>query len=438
MIRLSLRWRLSLALAAVLMLLVALDVALTLRGAGRRIDPEIANATALTSEILREAGRGVKPGPDLEQRLAKLAASLDRLRHVRVTYRPEGGGAAARAEPLRPEPPRWFVALVHPRATSSTIPVEVEGRRVGAFVVSGDPADEIGELWDALVTLTFDGAASAALGLVIVYFVVRAALAPLERLNIGLAALGRRDYGARLPEQAAPEFKPLLSRFNALGASLAAAERENRLLRARLVSIEDEERKEIARELHDEIGPYLFAARAQASAARRAAPDGPAADAVDAVIETIDALQATNRRILDRLRPMALEELGLPAALQALGRFFERNRPNFRVSVGVCDLPALPSGLEAAIYRIAQEALTNTARHAEADAAEVALVRDRGALALTVTDNGRGLDPAKPGGRGLIGMRERVAAYGGALTLTNARPHGLSLTASFPLDDAGV
>jgi len=434
MIRLSLRWRLSLALAAVLTLLLALDVALTLRGAGRRIDPEVANATALTSEILREAARGVQSGPDLDRRLAKLAASLDRLRHVRVTYRPEGG-AVARA-PLRNEPPAWFVSLVHPRASSATIPVEIAGVEVGAFVVAGDPADEIGELWDSLVTLTLDGAASAALGLGIVYFVVRAALAPLERLNAGLAALGRRDYHARLPEQAAPEFQPLLARFNSLGDSLAQAERENRQLRARLVSIQDEERKEIGRELHDEIGPHLFAARAQAGAARRAAPAAAAAQAIDAVIETIDALQATNRRILDRLRPAALEELGLPAALQGLGRFFERNRPDFRVTVRAGELPALPPGLEAAVYRIAQEALTNTARHAEADAAEVALVLEAGVLGLTVVDNGRGLDPAKPSGRGLIGMRERVAAYGGELTLTRADPQGLAVRAVFPLENA--
>jgi two-component system sensor histidine kinase UhpB len=407
---------------------------LTLRGAGRRIDPEVANATALTSQILREAASGVRPGPDVDKRLADLAASFDRLRHVRVIYRPRAGPAIL--APRRPESPAWFVALVRPRATSVTIPVEVEGAEAGAFVVEGDPADEIGELWESLVTLTLDGAASAGLGLAIVYFVVRAALAPLERLNAGLAALGRRDYGARLPERAAPEFLPLLTRFNALGDSLEQAERENRQLRARLVSIQDEERKEIGRELHDEIGPHLFAARAQAGAAQRAAPAGAAARAIDAVIETIDALQATNRRILDRLRPAALEELGLAAALRGLGRFFERNRPDFRVTVQACDLPALSPGLETAVYRVAQEALTNAARHSEADAAEVVLSLENGELALTVADDGRGLDPTKPGGRGLIGMRERVAAYGGALTLTRADPQGTVVRAMFPFDDA--
>ena len=268
----------------------------------------------------------------------------------------------------------------------------------------------------------------------IVYFVVRATLAPLERLNAGLAALagtitmrGCRSGRRRSCSRCSPASTPWDCRCS-------GAERENRLLRARMVSIQDEERKEIGRELHDEIGPYLFAARAQAGAARRAAPGDGAA--LDAVIETIDALQSTNRRILDRLRPAALEELGLAAALQSLGRFFERNRANLQVSVETGELPALSPGLEAALYRIAQEALTNIVRHAEADAAQVTLACEGGALVLSVADDGRGFEPAQAGGQGLIGMRERVAAYGGALTLAPAQPHGLTLRAVFPLEGA--
>ena len=429
MAALSLRHRLSLAFAAVLALLIALDIALTVLGAGRRIDPEVANATALTSGALRAAVEGVAAGPDLDQRLAGLAASFDRLRHVRVSYRPEGALVVTSA-PTRPRPPAWFVALVRPRAISQTVAATVQGRSVGAFVVEGDPDDEIGELWDSLVTLTLDGAASAALGFAVVYLVAGFALAPLERLNAGLAALGRREYAARLPEQAAPEFAPLLARFNALGASLEAAERDNRLLRARLVSIQDEERKEIGRELHDEIGPYLFAARAQAGAARGAAPK----PALDALIETLDALQAVNRRILDRLRPVALEELGLAAALDALGRFFERNSSALQISVHCAEIPPLSPGMEAALYRIAQEALTNIARHAQAHLVGITLGAQLGALTLSVVDDGCGIDPSRPPGRGLIGMRERVAAHGGALTLTPAQPSGLSLRAVFPLE----
>ena len=431
--RLSLRWRLNLTFAAVLALLLALDLALTVLGAGRRIDPEVANATALTGEILRDAVKGLSPDPDVATRLTDLAANLDRLRHVRVRFLAVGAPPRAPAE-TRPAPPAWFVALVHPRRTQETIEAHADGRLIGAFVVEGDPDDEIGELWDSLVTLALDGGASAALGFAVVYLVVNASLRPLDRLSFGLAALERRDYGARLEGAATPEIAPLLARFNALGASLSEAEAENRALRARLVSIQDEERKEIGRELHDEIGPHLFAARAQAGAARRVAADGPAAAPLDALIELIDSLQTTNRRILDRLRPAALEELGLEAALAALGRFFERNQPELRVEVEAVAPPGLSEGLEAALYRIAQEALTNAARHGRPGHVRIALAEEAGTLALTVEDDGRGLHPATPQGRGLLGIRERVAAYGGALTLSPAAPHGLRVRATFPFE----
>jgi len=374
---------------------------------------------------MSEAVQNVKPGADAPARLAALAASLDRLRHVRVAYAAPGADFAR--APSRRGPPAVFVALVAPRAVSATIPVEIAGQPAGAFRIEGDPAGELQELWDSLVTLALDGAASAALGFAIVYLATGRALAPLGRLNAGLAALGRRDYDARLAGGAAPELAPLLERFNALGDSLSRAEQENRALRARLVSIQDEERKEIARELHDEIGPHLFAARAQAGAARTAAP----APHLDGLVETLDALQAVNRRILDRLRPAALEELGLGPALAALGRFFERHPGTLRVSVEVGPLPPLDAGLETALYRIAQEALTNVARHAGAAEARVTL-RAEADVVLRIADDGRGLDPRTPPGRGQIGMRERAAAYGGALALRANAPRGLVVEASFP------
>jgi len=153
---------------------------------------------------------------------------------------------------------------------------------------------------------------------------------------------------------------------------------------------------------------------------------------VDAVIESLDALQATNRRLLDQLRPAALEELGLVVALEALGRLLERSRPELSVVVESDALPALAPELEAALYRIAQEALTNAARHAAATQARVTLKAGDGRLTLTIADDGRGLDPARPAGRGLIGMRERAAAYGGALTLQAGGP-GLVVRAEFAL-----
>ena len=418
--RLSLRLRLNLAFAALLALGLLADVVSTVRGAGKRIEPEIANSTALSSEIVRGALRGLHDGPDAEPALRALAASLDKLRHVSVTFESAvtpGSTKDVVGADDKPQPPDWFVALIHPETTVQRIDATVDGRILGAFVVAGDPNDEISELWDGVVDLALDGGAAAAIGFVLLYFVVRVGLKPLENLDAGLKALSAGDYRVRLAANEAPEFAELLSRFNALGESLLAAENENQTLRARLISIQDDERKEIARELHDEIGPHLFAARAQAQLARDSLPKGTdkAAKAVTTVIASIDALQDANRRILSWLRPAALAQSGLAESFDALRRFWEQARPDMKVEFDLPDqIPSLAPAFQAALYRIAQEALTNAARHGNGDAVFVALtIHENRDLALSIRDNGEGFDPAKrPFGLGLLGISERAAAYG--------------------------
>jgi two-component system, NarL family, sensor histidine kinase UhpB len=198
---------------------------------------------------------------------------------------------------LKQPPPGWFVNIIHPARREDRIDAVVDGRRHGAFIVAADPEDEIAELWDSIADLAIDGSCAAILGFVILFFVVRSASAPLHSLSQALSSLSDGDYRARLTDDVPFEFRKLVAGFNGLGASLQAAQVENQTLRARLVSIQDEERRELARELHDEVGPHLFAARAHADAARRTASSGPDSpgDNIDAIVESIDAIQEINR-----------------------------------------------------------------------------------------------------------------------------------------------
>ena len=438
--RISLRLRLNLAFAALLGLGLFADVIVTIRGAGKRVEPEITSSTVLTGDIIRGALRGLHDGPELESTLDALAISLDKLRHVHVTFTsavPTGLMKEVAAEDDKRRPPDWFVALIHPRPMSQRIEAVVNGRDIGAFVVAGDPNDEISELWDGVVDLALDGGVAAAIGFVLLYFVVRGGLKPLENLDAGLKALSAGNYRVKLEPGEPPEFAELLSRFNALGDSLLAAEDENQRLRARLVSIQDDERKEIARELHDEIGPHLFAARAQAQLAQQSLPKGAkkASIAVETVMTSIDALQEANRRILGWLRPAALDQYGLAELFDALRRFWAQARPDMKVVLDLpSEMPSLAPAFQAALYRIAQEALTNAARHGNGDAVRVASnIHENRDLTLSVRDNGEGFDPSKRAfGLGLLGIGERVAAYAGKLDLLPVDPHGLEVRATFP------
>ena len=252
-------------------------------------------------------------------------------------------------------------------------------------------------------------------------------------------------YNVRVTPGGAPELAAICSKLNHLAAPLGDAVEDKRRLAERAVSLQDVERKEIARELHDEFGPYLFSLRAHASALAKLA-DGraPSAEAVrkhgSAMMEQINALQQFNRRVLERLRPVGLAELGLRQALEALSRLWREAHPDVAIETTIS--PALgPTGETAdlTIYRIEQEALTNVFRHAGASSVNVVIEPaeqprhgGRACARARISDNGRGMEPEQKLGFGLVGMRERILALGGTLKLASSEA-GVTVEALVPM-----
>ena len=276
---------------------------------------------------------------------------------------------------------------------------------------------------------------------------IAAALAfPKDRLH-------RRDFRlAKLDVTvwfASPELAAICVKLNHLTAALGAALDDKRRLAERVVSLQDVERKEIARELHDEFGPFLFALRAHASSLSRIADVAePDLDAVRmrgaAILEQVDALQRSNRRVLEKLRPAGLTELGLRDALGALLRLWSESHPGVVVETAIS--PALGETGETAdltIYRTIQEALTNVFRHSGATRVDVSVEPaglpagppggERCGALVRVRDNGIGLRPDHRLGLGLTGMRERILALGGSLTIASGE-NGVTVEAVVPVD----
>jgi two-component system sensor histidine kinase UhpB len=313
----------------------------------------------------------------------------------------------------------------------------------GAILISPNPADEIAEIWQEIVWLTIGGAGIAVAAFGLVSLAVSRTLRPVATLADGLLRLERGEHAMRVPADGSPEFVVIAERINALAATLQQLDEENRRLVRRMIHVQDEERKDIARDLHDEIGPFLFTVRAGVGAlARRAAAPGaePARLAEDCarIDAQIAALQQVNRRILGRLRPAALEEMGLADALAALAQGWREANPGVAIALSLDGASGdLEEGMALTAYRIVQEGLANALRHSGADHVEVSVARAKGALHIVVRDNGAGLNatrsPSTSGGLGLRGMSERVGALGGALTLTNDPQGGTRLAALLPL-----
>jgi signal transduction histidine kinase len=232
----------------------------------------------------------------------------------------------------------------------------------------------------------------------------------------------------------------LLWAFAASAATAVATAKsvEAGRLRAALESAE-EERRRWARELHDETLQALGGLKILlAGAARSDDPErlrSAASLAVVHVSQEIDNLRA----IIAELRPASLDTLGLQPALETLAqRLGGAEGLEVEADVAVDGEGRLSAELETAIYRVAQEALTNVAKHAGAHRVQVTARREQGAVLLTITDDGGGFDAATPStGFGLVGMRERVALVGGELELETSAS-GTILRARFPVASAGL
>jgi two-component system sensor histidine kinase UhpB len=256
---------------------------------------------------------------------------------------------------------------------------------------------------------------------------VRHAFAPLRRLTRLMRMVDPLAPGTRLQaDRAAREVRELADAFNDM---LERLENERRESARRAVRAQEDERRRLARELHDELGQSLTAVLLQIDQAIRTPAPTHLEEAREGVRRSLDDV----RRIARDLRPDLLVELGLRSALSALATRLTRH-------CGVVvdrrldpDLPALGDDAEVVLYRVAQEALTNVARHADAQRVTIELAHVDGAVTLTVDDDGSGV-PAHVGheARGITGMRERALLVHGRLRVGRGPSHGTRVRLEIP------
>ena len=318
--------------------------------------------------------------------------------------------------------PRWFVDLLTIPDVSAASPVVINDKRVGDIVFRPDLSADLFEKWVGFLALTGLVAVLTGLTGIIAYVFAGSALRPLQNLGEGLTRMRRGDYAKPIPVGGPPEIRQSCEEANALAATLAQLSQDNRDLLHRLVSLQDDERRDLARELHDELGPLLFSIRAGTVALIEAMPpSGHLGNSAQDVLQSVEALQQTNRRILDRLRPLYIEELGLDTSVQTLLRNFRRQAPHIGLTATIDpDLNGVEGPLAQTVYRVIQEALTNVLRHAKANNAHVEAAIAGDALAVEVSDDGGGFPADNVFGRGLTGMHERVRALSGSLSLLRA------------------
>jgi PAS domain S-box-containing protein len=235
-----------------------------------------------------------------------------------------------------------------------------------------------------------------------------------------------------------------LSAIKRTEQELRASSEQLRHLAARLLSVREEERTRIAREIHDELGQSLTAVKIDLFWLARHLPqqNGEMLEKIRSTLQLADTLIQSVRRISTELRPGILD-LGLVAALEWQAQEFQ-TRTGIRCKLRLSAREVVAPDVSTALFRMFQEALTNVARHAGATRTDVVLQKQQGGLALLVRDNGRGfdqVDPAVSKSLGLLGMRERAVSLGGRVNISSVPGKGTSVTAWIPLqslDESGV
>ncbi|MFL5313033.1 MAG: histidine kinase [Myxococcales bacterium] len=263
-------------------------------------------------------------------------------------------------------------------------------------------------------------------------WLLRRAVAPLERLAQRMETVDLLHRGQRLEVRRSDEIGRVVSSFNRM---LDRLEHERHESARRVLAAQEAERIGIARDLHDEVGQVLTGVLLQLNVIAETASEHR--DEIDEAKQAVRSALDEVRRISSELRPEMLEHLGLVSALTELSRSFQRGsgvevERSFEPS-----LPTLSDDTELAVYRIAQESLTNIARHAQARHVRIGLESGPGRVVLRVVDDGRGFSGVPEENGGLRSMRERSLLVGGALAIKQAAGGGVEVRLEVPATPAG-
>ncbi len=458
---LDLKWSLTLRVVTVALLCFVIAAAITLVGTYRdvrRANENLADVVArqLDLQLFRIDSNLDVPArfPDWEPVASQLQIAGQCIRYVKA----DGSVGRSRCIAYNSyvgSPPAWFSFLcgwlVAPPA-DVTRPLAYRGKSHGSLVVTTEKAVVLAAIWKDVSGLL--GLTALVIGAICLlqFVAIARALRPTKEILSGLDKLARGDLSCRLPSFRLVELQRISEVFNRLAENLEQTTRERTALAAKLVDNQEQERRHLARELHDELAQNLsaitaIAASIKATAASKCAVLLPEATKLaDASMAIMRSLHTTLRT----LRPPEIDDLGLAASLSALAMEHERRADGeLKISLEIDgDLQALSPTAASHVYRIVQEGLTNIAKHAGAtqvrlalgigaDKGEAAALREPYAgpwLDLVIEDNGRGapLDHKESSGLGLVGVRERVMALGGHLEAGSGAQRGFKLHTRIP------
>jgi two-component system sensor histidine kinase UhpB len=443
----TLRLKINLIVGALTVLFMAAVIGLQLRSTRESVHEEVVAANRVASQLLnRTVWRYAAQGTPA---LLAFLQGIGRVRSNEIMLLDAEGRELYRSPPSsykagRDAPP-WFESLIAPPQATQSIAFP-DGR----LVVQSNASRAVLDAWDELAWLGGGALATLLLINLLVFWLVGRSVRPLGQIAGALGELERGRFDVALPPLPGREAATIGAAFNRMVTQVRAnLEVERRALRAETQLSDsreltrwidghlEQERRLIARELHDELGQSVTAMRSIAMSIAQRTGDAETERAARLIAEESSRLYDAMHGMIPRLTPLVLDNFGLADALHDLAERTRQSQPGLGVDLRI-DLGAAPVSPDVALalYRSAQEGLTNAVRHGQARHVSLTVQPEAGGLHLALTDDGRGLPPEgiqRAGHYGLRWLTERVQGLGGRLELGPASPQGARLEVRLPL-----
>jgi len=442
----SLRVRVSLVITLIGLLWVAVMSYVLLDYNRRSTAAEIEAGTRVSIQLLQSVLLSPQysgDAPDALENLTQYLRSVGRIRANEVRLFDNSDELLYESPPSEYKKgrwaPDWFTALVAPRVSSIRLPLDH-----GYIVVTPDSSRSVLDAWDefggfALYTLLFFVLLNVA-----VFSVLGRMMRPLKDVVRAMSEMERGNYSVRLKHYDLPEFNTIGHSFNSMASTLEVAlttEREleqSRKLTQLIHSKLEEERRAIARELHDELGQCVTAIKTIGTAIGNR-PDG--ADQEETrrnartIVEVASHIYDVVHSMISQLRPSALDHLGLADAISGLVSQYQQQSPQLQISLHLSgEINGFDEQFNITVYRIVQECLTNVVKHAQASSVKVNLALSPDSLEIQISDDGKGIGELPEGHRfGILGIKERVHALGGEVQYGSGPEGGTQIVAQLPV-----
>ncbi len=447
----SLKLRLILIINALLLLILALGCILAIDTAKKNVRAEVASSEKLTLYLFEI---GVLKNPKYyaieSERKPLNLMSLVHMRHLKIEFfNLEGKLIESNISETRTQTidqaPSWFVnfmGLISDPWQAKRLPVDILGQAKGSIVITPDPSYEFGEIWNQLKGIFYLAGAFFILTNILVAWIVFRALSPVEFILKSLTELELGNLNVKMPNLKTSELLAISSKFNHMVKTLRLSIEQNHKLTQKLIRVQEEEKKSLARDLHDEFAQSLTAINADAAVLKALANKEypkikPSAHAISDLSKHLMNLVGG---MLNRLKLGVLNELGLEEGLIDLISTWKLRHPkiNLNYEINLKGLPKTNEIIPVTTYRIIQECLTNISRHAKAKniGIKIQFIKKNPSLKIIdihIKDDGVGLSKLHRDGFGISGMRERIREVNGKIKIISELNQGLTLHIQLPI-----